>query len=88
MLAVLFYLFIYLYLELGSDKSTEIKTPFLGLEPHDITVIVYVYNQENLGKFCFFYADEICDGQWVQFKFVGIKVCGHLISRFYSIREN
>jgi len=38
---------LYYYLELASDKSTEIKTPFLGLEPCDTDT----KNQENLGKF-------------------------------------
>jgi len=38
---------LYYYLELASDKSTEIKTPFLGLEPCDTDT----KNQANLGKF-------------------------------------
>ena len=41
---VLLYLF---YLELASEKSTEIKTPFLGLETCDTDT----NNQDNLGKF-------------------------------------
>jgi len=43
-----------IYLELASDKSTEIKTPFLGLEPcnTDTTLLLLFtfYNQETLGK--------------------------------------
>ena len=37
-----------MYLELASDISTEIKTPFLGLEPcnTDTTLLLL----ENLGK--------------------------------------
>jgi len=39
--------------ELTSDKSTEIKTSFLGLEPcnTDTTILFTFYSQENLGKF-------------------------------------
>ena len=37
----------YQYLELASDKSTEIKTPFLGLEPCNTDM----KNQENVRKF-------------------------------------
>ena len=43
------------YLELASDKSTEIKTLFLGLEPcnTDTTLLLLFtfYSQKNLGKF-------------------------------------
>jgi len=46
---------LYYYLELASDKSTEIKTPFLGLEPCNIDTTLLLlftfHNQENLGKF-------------------------------------
>jgi len=47
---------LYWYLELVSNKSTEINTPFLGLEPYcntDTTLLLLFtfYNQENLGKF-------------------------------------
>jgi len=38
---------LYKYLELASDKSTEIKTPFLELEPCNTDT----KNQENPGKF-------------------------------------
>jgi len=52
MLTVLFYC---TYLELSSDKSTEIKTPFLGLEPcntdRTLLLLFTFYNQENLRKF-------------------------------------
>ena len=44
-----------LIFELPSDKSTENKTPFLGLEPcnTDTTLLLLFtfYSQENLGKF-------------------------------------
>jgi len=52
---------LYWYLELASDKSTEIKTPFLGLVVilHDITVIVYILQPWKSGKILVFYADEI-----------------------------
>ena len=43
---------LYQYLELASDKSTEIKTPSLGLEPHDITVIVYILQPRDSGILC------------------------------------
>ena len=46
---------LYKYLELASDKSTEIKTPFFGLEPcnTDTTLLSLFtfYFQENAGKF-------------------------------------
>jgi len=53
MLTVLFYCTSIYYLELASDKSTEIKTPFLGLEPCNAnTILLFTfYNQENRGKF-------------------------------------
>ena len=48
-------LIVLLYLELATDKSTEIKTPFLGLEPcnTDTTLLLLFtfYNHENLRKF-------------------------------------
>jgi len=54
---------LYYYLELASNKSTEIKTSFLGLEPcnTDMTLLFLFsfYNQQNLGKILVFYADEI-----------------------------
>ena len=47
---------LYQYLELASDKSTEIKTPLLGLEPWntDMTLLLLFtfYNQENLENCC------------------------------------
>jgi len=53
MLTVLFYCT--RYLELASDKSTEIKTPFLGLEPcntdRTLLFLFTFYNQESLRKF-------------------------------------
>jgi len=50
---------LYLYLELTNDKSTKIKTPFLGLEPHAIAVIVYILQPGESGKISVFYADEM-----------------------------
>ena len=51
---------LYKYLELASDKSTKIKTQFLGLETHNITVIVYILQPgEATRKILEFYADEI-----------------------------
>jgi len=83
MLTVLFYRRLLVgYLEIASDKSTEIKTSFLGLEPFITDTMLLLlskfYSQENLGKF------------WypMLFKSAGIKICGYLISRFYSIRDN
>jgi len=53
---VLLYTFVLvLRIRLASDKSTEIKTLFLRLEPYntDTTLLLLYtfYNQENLGKF-------------------------------------
>ena len=55
---------LYQYIELASDKSTEIKTIFLGPEHCNtdttlITVIVYILQPGESGKILVFYADEI-----------------------------
>jgi len=64
---------LYWYLELSSDKSTEIKTPFLGLAPcnTDTTLLLLFtfYNQELWENFGILWRWDFSDGQ---FKFAGI----------------
>ena len=59
---------LYYYLELASDKSTEIKTSFLGLEPckTDTTLLLFLhFSTKGIWEyFCI-----LCRAQ---FKFAGI----------------